>query len=339
MRHINIPVFIPHLGCPNACVFCNQRKISGKTDYAALNVEEEIERALATVSRDDEVELAFFGGSFTGIDRGEMLRLLTLAAVYRRQGRIDGIRLSTRPDYIDPEIVTILCDFGVETVELGIQSMNDGVLAASGRGHSAADSERACAQLIHAGIAVVGQMMIGLPQSTEEDEMLTARHICEMGCAASRIYPTAVFAGTELEAMMRRGDYIPLTLEEAVERSAAVLELFISHHVKCIRIGLCEGEQLHGEGGIVAGCAHSAVGELVMSRVMRNRICARLDSYDSASLEGRELIISVGRGMSSRAAGQKRCNKDILQNRYRPKKIKIIEKNDIFGYNIQIDVF
>lgn len=339
MRHINIPLFIPHLGCPNACVFCNQKKISGRNDYVYDDAESEIERALSTVSPEDEVELAFFGGSFTGIDRAEMLRLLTLAKGYRLSGSIVGIRVSTRPDYIDPEMTAILREYGVATVELGIQSMNDDVLNASGRGHSATDSERACAMLNDAGIAVVGQMMIGLPLSTAEDEIATARRICDMGCTASRIYPTAVFAATALEAMMLRGEYIPLTLEEAVARSAAALEVFLSYDLPCIRIGLCEGEQLHGADGIVAGCSHSAIGELVMSRVMRNRIFAQLDSYDGASPEGKTVRISVGRGMSSRTAGQKKCNKDAIQNRYGVKTVKIVENDDISGYHIQIDVF
>ncbi|MBQ4576069.1 MAG: radical SAM protein [Clostridia bacterium] len=339
MRHINIPIFIPHLGCPNACVFCNQKKISGSVGYDFEDVESEIERALSTTSSEDEIELAFFGGSFTGIDRGEMLRLLALAKGYMLSGRIGGIRLSTRPDYIDPEITAILREYGVMTVELGIQSMSDAVLRASGRGHSAADSEKACAMLVDAGISVVGQMMIGLPASTASDEVETAERICRMGCSASRIYPTAVFAGTELEAMVHRREYIPLTLEDAVERSAAALEVFLSHGVKCIRIGLCEGKQLHDEDGIVAGISHSAVGELAMSCVMRNRIFTALDLYESKALIGKTLVITVGQGMTSRTAGQKRCNKDAIRNKYHVNNIKIVENTDVLGYNIKIDVF
>ena len=339
MRHINIPIFIPHLGCPNACVFCNQKKISGSVGYDFEDVENEIERALSTTSAEDEIELAFFGGSFTGIDRGEMLRLLGLAKRYMLSGRIGGIRLSTRPDYIDPEITAILREYGVMTVELGIQSMSDAVLRASGRGHSAADSEKACAMLVDAGISVVGQMMIGLPASTASDEVETAERICRMGCSASRIYPTAVFAGTELEAMMHRGEYIPLTLEDAIERSAVVLEVFLSHDVRCIRIGLCEGEQLHDSEGIVAGISHSAVGELTMSRVMLNRIYASLELYDPERLSGKTLVLSVGQGMISRTSGQKRCNKEAIQHKYRLKNIKIVENTAVLGYNIKIDVF
>ncbi len=339
MRHINIPIFIPHLGCPNACVFCNQKKISGSDGYMHTDAEAEIEAALSTVSPEDEVELAFFGGSFTGIDRAEMLRLLALARGYRQESRIGGIRLSTRPDYIDSEITAILREFGVATVELGIQSMDDAVLAASGRGHSAADSERACSMLIEAGISVVGQMMIGLPASTVQTELYTAHRICDMGCTASRIYPTAVFARTELAAMTDRGEYKPLTLEDAVDRSAAALGVFLARDVKCIRIGLCEGEQLHDEDGIVAGISHSAVGELVMSRVMLKRVCAALDVYDNASLEGKTIVITVGQGMTSRASGQKRCNKETILKKYHAKTIKIIENTAIMGYNIEIDVF
>ena len=132
-RHVNIPVFIPHLGCPNDCIFCNQRSISGKRSFDEGAVKDGIEAALATVP-DCEAEIAFFGGSFTGIDRGLMIRLLDTAENFVRDGRVTGIRLSTRPDYISREILDILSRYTVKTVELGIQSMDDNVLSAAKRG-------------------------------------------------------------------------------------------------------------------------------------------------------------------------------------------------------------
>ena len=173
-RHINIPVFIPHLGCPNACVFCNQRTISGTSDFREEDVRGIIDGALATVPRDSEVEIAFFGGSFTGIDRSLMLRLLDLADEYIDAGKVTALRCSTRPDYIDDEILSILISHRMTTVELGIQSTDDAVLAASRRGHDSATSERACRAVKAAGLELVGQMMTGLPGADVKSEIKTA---------------------------------------------------------------------------------------------------------------------------------------------------------------------
>ena len=209
VKHVNIPIFIPHLGCPNDCVFCNQRSISGRAYFDEGSVEGEIESALSTVSSDSEVEIAFFGGSFTGIDRSLMLRLLDTATRFVNQGRVSSIRLSTRPDYISSEVLDLLSNYPVRDIELGIQSMDDKVLAAAKRGHLAKDSERACALIKQYGFSLVGQMMTGLPKSTPESEIMTARRICDMGADGARIYPTMVFYKTELESMMIGGEYTP----------------------------------------------------------------------------------------------------------------------------------
>ena len=190
--HRNIPIFVPHLGCPNMCVFCNQKKISGHEKADFSSVKDEIEKALETVPADCEVQIAFFGGSFTGIDREDMIYLLETAKEFIDRGRVDSIRLSTRPDYIDEEILDILLKYKVKTIELGIQSMDDGVLLKSGRGHTAKDTERACALINSYGFELVGQMMTALPGSAPEKEIYTAKRICEMGAKGARIYPTVV---------------------------------------------------------------------------------------------------------------------------------------------------
>lgn len=178
-NHVNIPVFIPHLGCPNMCVFCNQRAISGVSSFIPDMAEETIETALSSLDgMADRTEIAFFGGSFTGIDRELMVSLLDLAQSYVEDGRVSGIRMSTRPDYIDGEIISILKNYTVKAVELGIQSTSDKVLAASKRGHTSECSFRAMTMLRDAGFTTVGQMMIGLPLSTREDEVKTAEDIC-----------------------------------------------------------------------------------------------------------------------------------------------------------------
>ena len=165
-KHVNIPIFIPHLGCPNQCIFCNQRTISGVNKFDISRVENEIEIALKTVLPSQKAEIAFFGGSFTGIDRDLMLSLLKLANKYILYGRIDSIRCSTRPDYINEDILSILKQYGVRTIELGLQSSSDKVLNIAKRGHTKEDEQRACKMIVEHGFELVGQMMIGLPGSS-----------------------------------------------------------------------------------------------------------------------------------------------------------------------------
>ena len=257
-RHINIPIFIPHLGCPNDCVFCNQRTISGKLSFEPSQVIPEIEHALSTipdgVSAYDGVstEIAFFGGSFTGIDRNLMIELLDIAQKYVDDQKVSSIRLSTRPDYINEEIIGILKKYSVKTVELGIQSTDPKVLQASKRGHSVSDTVNACKMVKNAGFELVGQMMVGLPESTAESEIKTAMDICSMGADAARIYPTVVFRKTELCRMAEMGEYTPLSDEEAVQRTKNVLSVFDKNNIPCIRIGLCASENLSSASFVIA---------------------------------------------------------------------------------------
>ena len=330
--HRNIPVFIPHLGCPNTCVFCNQRSISGKQSFAPESVREEIDAALATIPCDAEVEIAYFGGSFTGIDRELMIYLLELARSYvdeRREGcaRVVGIRMSTRPDYINDEIMDILSRYPVKTVELGLQSMSDRVLAASKRGHTSRDAENACKMIVDAGYSLIGQMMIGLPESTLEDELYTARKICDMGAAGARIYPTVVFHGTELAEMVRKGEYPMLSVDDAVERSKEALKIFESRGVECIRIGLCASDNLGDASHVMGGANHPSLGELVMGEAYFDRMCADADRLiKSAQGEG-AICFYVPRGELSKAIGQRGKNKKRLEDRYEPHKIEIKEKD------------
>ena len=302
-RHLNIPIFIPHLGCPHTCVFCNQRTISGALQFDADEVSGQIDRALETTREGDTAEIAYFGGSFTGIDRALMIRLLDLAERYVQnpvpgKARIAGIRMSTRPDYISDEILAILAHYSVRTVELGVQSMDDAVLVASGRGHDAKSAEQACRLLSDAGYDVVGQMMIGLPGSTVQSEVQTAKRLCELGVRGARIYPTVVFANTELCALMQSGAYVPLTQSEAVSRSAEVLEVFEAHSVPVIRIGLCASDNLSDPACAVAGANHPAMGELVRSelyyRKLRELLCSAQTPVQTIYIPARELSVAIG---------------------------------------------
>lgn len=340
MRHINVPVFIPHMGCPNACVFCNQRRISGKMQFDIHTVENEIKASLATVDRDDtEVEIAFFGGSFTGIDRSDMLYLLSLAKRHIDAGEVQAVRLSTRPDYIDEEILDILAAYGVTDIELGLQSMCGGVLSAAKRGHDADCARRACRLIRARGFNLVGQMMIGLPTSTVDDEIATAREIVSLGCDAARIYPTVVFRDTELADMMRDGSYTPLTMRDAVERSAAVLEVFCEHDIPVIRLGLCAADNLFEEGTIVGGAYHSAFGELVYSELYYKKIRAYIEAHALADrLSGRDVTVYVPRGEVSKVSGQRRVNKSRMCSDYGVRSVKIIERDGMEKYCVSIEI-
>ncbi len=333
-KHANIPIFIPHLGCPNDCVFCNQRTISGHGDFKIENVRGEIEAALATIPEQTETEIAFFGGSFTGIDRVLMVSLLELAQEYVSAGKVECIRLSTRPDYISEEILSILSRFSVKTIELGLQSLDDKVLAASKRGHDAECARRACAMIKSAGFELIGQMMIGLPLSNAENEIMTAKKICEMGADGARVYPTVVFDCTELADMSRRGVYEPLSLEDAVERTKNVLDVFDRHSVPCIRVGLCASENLSDASKAIAGANHSAIGELAMSRLYLERICRELDAR---GIRGGKVSVWVSRGSISKAVGQKKANKVKICEKYDLEWLKVLEKNEVLGYNIIIE--
>ena len=333
-RHVNIPVFIPHLGCPNCCVFCNQHTISGVDDFRIDDVRSTIESALRTVSDDCECEIAFFGGSFTGIDRDLMIELLEISKEYIDLGKVSSVRCSTRPDYIDESILDILDKYGVRTIELGLQSTSDRVLKASKRGHTFDHERHACELITSRGFSLVGQMMIGLPGATPEDELETARFIIESGASGARIYPTVVFANTELCEMTRAGVYSPLTLDEAVARTAAVLGCFYSAGIKVIRIGLCASENLSGESTYFAGPNHSALGELVENELFYENIKHKLSTENIDTAETLDILIP--KGSTSKAVGQKKKNRKRLLSDFPNLTLRFVETDSIGGYDVGI---
>ncbi len=310
MRHINIPVFIPHLGCPNQCVFCNQRSISGVKRFDPDSVREIIDEALSTVGDEDFAEIAFFGGSFTGIDRDLMLYLLEIADSYVRSGRVRSVRCSTRPDYIDDGIIDILVKHNVKVVELGLQTASDEILSITKRNHTFEDEVRACRLITEGGLTLIGQMMIGLPGSTLADEIRTAEFIISAGASGARVYPTVVFRETELCSWAENKSYTPLDIDDAVARSAEVVKLFRASGVDVIRVGLCASDNLISEDTYFAGPNHPALGELVENRIYFDRISERVRAlpYNSESV----IYIEVPRGELSKAVGQKKRNKFLL---------------------------
>lgn len=328
-KHINIPIFIPHLGCPNDCAFCNQRSISGRMHFDVSDVRAQIEEALSTAS-ECEAEIAFFGGSFTGIDRALMTELLDIAQVYIDEGRVSSIRLSTRPDYISKEILDVLKKYSVKTIELGIQSVSDAVLHASKRGHTFSDTARACKQIKEYGFTLGGQMMIGLPGSTPESEVETARAICDLGASEARIYPIVVLKGTRLEEMAKNGEYTCLSGDELTDRCASALEVFEKRNVKVLRIGLHSGTELNSGDEIACGFYHPAMGELVRGELIYRQIAKRLSETDT---EGESVTVAVPKGCLSMAIGQKGKNREKLIKNFLLKEIYFIERH---GNKIEI---
>lgn len=334
-KHVNIPIFIPHLGCPNQCVFCNQRKISGVEQFKLEDVKTQIDTALSTVGSDKEAEIAFFGGSFTGIDRALMLNLLEISHNYLKEGKVASVRCSTRPDYINEEIIDILKRYGVGTVELGIQSSSDEILSRSKRGHNVTHSKRAAELIVNSGITFVGQMMVGLPGSTLEDEIETAEFIISSGAKAARIYPTVVFSETELSEMTDRGEYIPLSLEEAVFRCAVLLKKFSDASVDVIRLGLCESENLHSEKSYYCGPNHPALGELTENMLYFLEISEKLTAIPD--IRGEIIKITVSKNSLSKAIGQKRVNRIRLCEKYGLENIIFTESEKLSGYDFFIE--
>ena len=332
-QHANIPIFIPHLGCPNACVFCDQRAISGHRDYDPAVVRQEIETALQTLGECPHREIAFFGGSFTGIGQERMMALLDLAQSYVDCGAVEAIRLSTRPDYINCEILTLLSRYAVRTIELGLQSMDDDVLLATRRGHDSQTAVRACRLIKKFGFSLVGQMMIGLPASNRASERMTASEIVSLGADAARVYPTVVFRGTELGQMAERGEYRCLTEAEMIDRTADVLEIFDRASVPVIRVGLCASETLASSEAVMGGANQSAVGELAMGEVFYRRMKSCLQQSSPI----REAVFRVPRGCASRAAGQRRKNTVRLCGEFDLRRIRIFEDDALHGYQIRYE--
>ncbi len=235
-----IPIFVPHLGCPNDCTFCNQKSISGETKQVTQkDVKSIIEKYLKTFKNEDAYkEVAFFGGSFTGIEKEKQEELLKAAFEYVKDKKIDSIRLSTRPDYIDKEELNFLKKYGVKTIELGVQSTNDYILKKCKRGHTFEDVKNASKLIRRFGFKLGHQMMIGLPESTKLDELNTARDLAKLKPKMVRLYPVLIIKNTELEREYKRKEYEPLTVMQAVERCKELYYFFNRKKIQVIRMGL-----------------------------------------------------------------------------------------------------
>ena len=319
-RECVIPVFVPHLGCPHRCVFCDQRRISGsEREASAGTVRQTIMQAAALPRNGAKRQLAFYGGSFTAIPAAEQEELLFAAAEAVVRGEIDAIRLSTRPDAIDDAVLERLRHYGVETVELGAQSMDDEVLSLSGRGHTARDVETAAAALKAAGFRLILQMMTGLPGSNYEKEIETARRLIALRPNGVRIYPTVIVRGTPLWEMWKRGEYREHTVEDAVRVCAKLVPLFDAALIPVVRLGLNPTERLSG-GEAAGGAYHPALGELVRSRILLEKERALLEGVP----QGSRVTLGVSPRTLSQAIGQKKENLRILESEFALRELKVV---------------
>ncbi len=272
MRKSNISIFVPHIGCPCQCSFCNQKTITGQiTAPSAQDVKNTVETAINS-NKDNkfEYEIAFFGGSFTAIEREYMLSLLEAAKPYVESGAVKGIRISTRPDAIDNEILDLLKSYGVTAIELGAQSMNDKVLAANLRGHTANDVRAAAALIKKKNFELGLQMMTDLYSSSRGIDFATAREFAKLKPKTVRIYPTVVLKGTYLAELFESGEYTPAPLKKTVALCAELAEFFEEHEIEVIRIGLHANEDI--KNNMLAGGYHESLGEMVISKMMFNQI-------------------------------------------------------------------
>lgn len=307
-RKTNVAVFIPHIGCPHRCSFCDQRSISGSAKAPTAKEVADLldEQAPHLEERGMRAEIAFFGGSFTAIERGYMESLLTVAnRAMKRYSVYTGIRCSTRPDKIDEKIVDILKKYGVTAVELGAQSMCGDVLEANERGHTAEDVRKASEIIGDSGIELGLQMMTGLYRDSPEKCLYTADEFIKLRPKTVRIYPTVILKNTRLGELFENGEYKSFSFEETVELCAELLRKFTEKGVRVIRMGLHASADV--ERDMLGGVYHPALREIVESRIFLDDLKDRLLNYK----KGKYIVYTDPKNIS-KAVGQKKCNIEAL---------------------------
>lgn len=315
LKIFHIPVFVPHKGCPHDCVFCNQRKITGRiketTSHEAKNI---IEAHLESIEKNNprgsyKAEIAFFGGSFTAIEKEKQTELLKIANEYVLSGRVCGIRCSTRPDAINEEILSNCKKYGVTAIELGVQSADEEVLLLSERGHSFNDVKKASWLIKSFGIELGLQMMTGLPGDTYQKSIETAQKIASLEPKNVRIYPTLVMEGTRLMEMFKKGDYVPQSLESALTLAADVAQIFIEKNIEILRISLQTTDGVNAK--TVIGPYHAAFAELVYSEIEKRKLEHQIikNKLSNCTLE-------IKTDKPSQLIGHKKSNKIYFKEKY-----------------------
>jgi histone acetyltransferase (RNA polymerase elongator complex component) len=316
--HAIIPIFIPHLGCPNDCVFCNQKKITARVKPVSReDMGETIEKYLKTISGRgiETVEIAFYGGSFTGIPMEQQREYLSEAKSYKDRGLIQKIRLSTRPDYIDEEILDHLKRYGADIIELGVQSFDEDVLRLSNRGHSR-EAVFAASRMIKAyGFELGLQLMIGLPGDTYEKSIRSAEEAATIGPSVARLYPTVIIRDTELYEMYLRGDYKPFSPEETVRTAKDMYRILTDAGINVIRIGL-KSTDLISENGEVAGGYHPAFRQLVESEIAKEQLEAQMEQLMALCPDTSEISFFCSGASFSNMIGHQRSNRTYFEKKY-----------------------
>lgn len=325
MKHVNVSLFVPHLGCPNSCIFCNQKIISGKTRL--LTAQDIVCAADIACKGSYDIknsEIAFFGGSFTAIDREKMLEYLETAKPYIGRS-FNGIRISTRPDCIDDEVLKLLKKYGVTAIELGAQSMCADVLELNERGHTPEDTVKASELIKKHGFSLGLQMMTDLYGSDDEKDIYTAKRFIELSPDTVRIYPTVVLEDTKLHSLYLEGKYIPAAVGDCVKKCARLLMMFNKNNIKVIRLGLHSGGNV--EEGFVAGVYHPAFRELCESEIYKELILEALKGLPEGNYE-----IAVNPKELSKATGQKKANIRFFEEK--GINIKITGDSSLTQYNV-----
>lgn len=312
-----IPIFVPHKGCPNDCIFCNQKKITGiQKEQTNEDVVIAIETALQTIQRQDtHIEIAFFGGSFTAIEVSKQEEFLAIANRYIAKGQVDSIRISTRPDAIDQEILNRLKKYRVKVIELGVQSMDEDVLLLSNRGHDSNCVAKSAALIQKNSFFLGLQMMIGLPLDTKSKVEMTVDKFIQIKPDCVRIYPVLVIKDTALEHMYHSGLYQALDIMTAAELAKDAYVKFEESNIKVIRLGLQASDTINLEADVVAGPFHPAFGEIVQSLVYRDKIEKYLQETNK-TIE-KEIIVETANRNISKVIGNNKINKSYFEEQYK----------------------
>ncbi len=314
-----IPIFVPHLGCPNDCIFCNQKSISGqKENMTKEKAKKIIEDYLDSIKNEEaEVEIAFYGGSFTAIETKMQEELLEVANQFIQQGKVESIRISTRPDCIDKETLKRLKKYKVKTIELGVQSTNDYILKRTNRGHTFQDVKKASKMIRWNGFKLGHQMMVGLPESIRIDEINTARSLIKLKPKMVRIYPVLVVKNTKLEEEYKQGKYEPLPLVQAVEVCKELVRMFADKKIEVIRVGLQNTEEIADPASenseVVAGPYHPAFRQLVESALWYDAIVGKIKKLN---VKVKEVEVTVNPIDANNVIGHKKENILKLKNMY-----------------------
>ena len=314
-----IPIFVPHLGCPNDCIFCNQKSISGqKENITKEKVKQIIDNYLENIKKEEAgIEIAFYGGSFTAIETKLQEELLETAYQYIEEGKVESIRISTRPDCINKEILKRLKKYKVKTIELGVQSANDYILKRTNRGHTFADVKKASKMIRWNGFKLGYQIMVGLPESTRIDEINTAKSLIKLKPKMVRIYPVLVVKNTKLEKEYEEGKYEPLPLVQAVEVCKELVRMFADKKIEIIRVGLqsteeiAEPEKKHSE--VIAGPYHPAFRQLVESALWYDAIVGKIKKLN---VKVKEVEVTVNPIDANNVIGHKKENILKLKDTY-----------------------